>query len=523
MDDPIRSFYRRIRLRMRLAWWADTAQIFAPYLGLAIVTFVLLDWLTEWSFALPGAILLVAAYLIALCIAALTLRITSWDASRAAERGLGIPSTLSTALEFDDPENEVHRRIQEQARKITAQADPGRAIPVPVRREKLRLVAYAAVLAFIFALLPTPGADTALSSDSETALEAEAREAEELAHAIEQAEVANSEEISNELLALAQQLREARTLEEGLAALDSTEKRLTADVDPRFLAQKAAVQGMARDLALRPLVDGAPLDAAEQLEALAERLEELSDPELRSLQDRLADLAEAQASGNPSLSSQLASASNALSRNDLNEARRALNEAASGQQAGLSQARDQQALSETLRALSAASARLQGEGQSDGEGEGQREGEGQGSQGQGQGEGQGQGQNGQAGGSPSGTISGVSPGDGSAAGQGGQGTVGAGNSRETGSEAQTSDIYDPVDSGRISDLLQVNIEGGSADGDIVGRGDAPTERGESVVPYAQVLPEYLNEAADALRTLRLPPSMRGIVQTYFDQLANEAR
>ena len=236
---------------------------------------------------------------------------------------------------------------------------------------------------------------------------------------------------------LAQQLREARTLEEGLAALDSTEKRLTADVDPQFLAQKAAVQGLARDLALRPLLDGAPLNAAEQLEELAERLDELSEPELRSLQDRLADLAESQASGNPALSDQLASASNALSDRDLNAARQSLTEAARGQQTGVSQARDQQALSETLRALSAASARLQGEGQAGSEAQGQGEGEGQGEgRGQGQGEGQGQGQPGEG---PSGVISGVSPGDGSAAGQGGEGTVGQGSSDETGSEAQTSE------------------------------------------------------------------------------------
>ena len=522
MNDSIRAFYRRIRLRMRLAWLSETAQVYAPYVASAMAALFLVDWMMGWDWALPTAGFLLAIYVVALLLGAAFLRISSWDASRAAERGLGIPATLTTALEFDDAENEVHVGIQDQAREITARADPGQAIPVPMRRDKLRLVAYAAALALIFALLPTPGADLALSSDSATALEAEAREAEKLASAIEQADIANSEEISSELLSLAEQLREARTLEEGLAALDSSEKRLTADVDPRFLAQKAAVQGLARDLALRPLVDGAPLDAAEQLEALAERLDELSDPELRSLQDRLADLAEAQASGNPSLSSQLTTASNALSRNDLNEARQSLNEAARGQQAGLNHARDQQALSETLRALSAASARLQGQGQGDGEGAGQGEGEGEG-QGQGQGGGQGPGQDGQAGEGPSGMISGVSPGDGSAAGQGGEGTVGSGSSSEGGSEARTSDIYDPVDSGGISDLLQVDIEGGSADGDIVGRGDAPTERGESVVPYAQVLPEYLNEAADALRTLRLPPSMRGIVQTYFDQLANEAR
>ena len=120
-------------------------------------------------------------------------------------------------------------------------------------------------------------------------------------------------------------------------------------------------------------------------------------------------------------------------------------------------------------------------------------------------------------------ISGVQPGDGDAAGQGGQGTVGTGSGDEEGSAAVTSEVYDPIDLGELSDLLQVDIGGGSPEGEIVGRGDAPTERGESVVPYAQVLPEYLNEAADALGTLRLPPSMRAIVQSYFDQLANEAR
>jgi hypothetical protein len=58
---------------------------------------------------------------------------------------------------------------------------------------------------------------------------------------------------------------------------------------------------------------------------------------------------------------------------------------------------------------------------------------------------------------------------------------------------------------------------------VVGRGDAPTQTGQSIVPYSQVLPQYLNDAADALGQLRLPPSMRGIVQTYFDHLAAEAR
>jgi hypothetical protein len=69
----------------------------------------------------------------------------------------------------------------------------------------------------------------------------------------------------------------------------------------------------------------------------------------------------------------------------------------------------------------------------------------------------------------------------------------------------------------------VGIDGGSGEGSVIGRGEAPTQRGESIVPYTQVLPDYLSEAADTLSTLELPPSLRGIVQTYFDQLAEQAR
>ncbi|MBW3667113.1 MAG: hypothetical protein KY394_05930 [Actinobacteria bacterium] len=92
-----------------------------------------------------------------------------------------------------------------------------------------------------------------------------------------------------------------------------------------------------------------------------------------------------------------------------------------------------------------------------------------------------------------------------------------------GIEVDTASVYDPVDRGEVSDLIQVGIGGGTGEGSIIGRGEAPTQRGQSVVPYAQVLPEYLNDAADALSALQLPPSMRGIVQTYFDHLAAEAR
>lgn len=520
MTDPIRGFYRRIRLRLRLAWLAETAQTYAPQIAFIVLALFVFDWLTGWFAAPRYSIIVVMSYAVTLIIGSLLLRIGEWDAARSAERGLGLPASLTTALEFNNEANEIHLRIQTRAREIAAGASPAQAIPIPMRRDKLRLLAYGAVLTIGFAILPALGGTPALSSDTASALGAEAQEVEKLAEAVRQADVATSEEIAEELEALAQRLREARSLEEGIDALDSTDKRLSARADPTFLAQKAAVQGLARDLVLRPLIDGAPLDAVSQLEELAAGLDDMSQPELRALQDRLADLAESQASGNPALASDLADASRALSDADLTAAGDALKRAASGQTSGMAEARDQQALNEVRRSLDAIEGRLAGSGSGGENGLGPGQGQGQG---QGRDQGQGQGQNGQGSGGPSGVISGVRPGDGNASGQGGQGTVGAGTPGETGGAPQSSDIYDPVDRGNLSDLLQVNIEGGSADGDLVGRGEAPTERGQSIVPYARVLPEYLNEAADALGALRLPPSMKGIVQSYFDQLANEVR
>ncbi|HSL84484.1 MAG TPA: hypothetical protein VLF66_17055, partial [Thermoanaerobaculia bacterium] len=322
--------------------------------------------------------------------------------------------------------------------------------------------------------------------------------------------------------------------EQALQSLEDAERRLGSEMDPDFLSQKAAVQGLARDLALRPLSEGA-LDAVSQLEQLADALDGLSDPELAALSARLSDLAESQAAGNPQLSSELAEAARAISSGDLDAAARALQRAAGEQESGIDGARGQQALSETQRALEGARTRLggansSGEGAGDGDGEGEGEGQGLGEgQGQGQGQGEGEGQGGQGGGGGQqaggggGEISNVAPGDGNASGQGGQGSIGASGTEDHGSEVETANVYSPVESDALNRLLQVDIEGGSGDGDVLGRADGPTARGEAVVPYAQVLPEYLNQAADALGELQLPPSMRTIVQTYFELLAAEAR
>lgn len=522
LNEARQGFFRRIRFRIRLAWLASTAQQLAPYLGLLIVALLAADWLTDWDSSVAWSLAALAGFSIGLVVRAATFRISEWETARAAERGLGARDALTTALEFDDGDNDVHQAIQDEANRIAVSSDPAAAIPVRAQLDRLRQLGLAAAIALLIAFLP-PFSDTpALSSDLDAALEAEAEEVERIAEAIAGADVENAEEIIAELERLAEELRLAESLEEALQSLEDANTRLDAQIDPDFLAQKAAVQGLARDLALRPLVGGSTLDAASQFKELAESLDQLSEPELRALEDRLNDLAQSQAAGNPQLSSQLSQAASSLAAGDMAGAQQALADAADGQNAGVSDARSQQAITETQNALDAIQTRLGSPGSSatlgDGEG-GEQPGDGQaGEPGVGPG-----GQQGTGAGGPSGQISGVAPGEGGAAGQGGQGTVGAGDGTDYGTNVETSTVYDPADLGSVADLLQVHISGGGAQGEIIGTGDAPTQQGDSIVPYASVLPQYLNEAADALAALRLPPSMRTIVQTYFAQLAEAAR
>lgn len=536
MTENRSRFLRRIRARMRLAWLSATAQRCAPYLGVGIVITLAVDWLTAFEQGLLVSASLAGLFGLALFVRAATFRITPWDASRAAERGLRARDAFTTALEFNDPGDGVHRLIQDRADWLARESRVSDAIPIRPDGSRLRQLGMAATLALVIGLLPPLGSTPAMSSDLDAALDEEADRIERIAEAVEEADVETSHDIVAELESLAQQLRDAETLEQALQSLQEAESRLGEQVDPDFLSQKTAVQGLARDLALRPLAEDAPLDATSQFQELANGLDSLSEPERAALADRLSDLAESQSAGNADLSSQLSEASRALDEGDLEEAARALEQAAADQQSGLDDARGQQALTETQRALEGARSRLsgpgigqQGQGEDgeaqDGEGRGERRGQGEG-EGRGDGEGEGQGEGAGQGGQPAGgggEITGVAPGDGSASGQGDQGSVGAGDGQDHGTDVETANVFTPLDEGSLSDLVQVDIEGGSGDGDVIGQADVPTARGESLVPYAQVLPEYLNQAADAMGELQLPPSMRGIVQAYFDLLAAEAR
>jgi hypothetical protein len=513
---------------MRLAWSVATVQLIAPFVAAGLVIVAAVDWLGPWDGILLPALMIGGFVLAAGGLSALFVPISDWEAARTAERGLDARDALTTALEFSNEEEPLHRAIQRRAESVIATRKPREAVGLVASQRSLGIATTLIAAALLVGLLPPLGGDGAQTTGFGEIAAGEAAEAERMADAIETAGMANADELAEQLRSLADELRRSDSLEEALEAIDEAQTNLEGKLDADFLSQKAAVQGLTRDLGLRPLVDDAPVEAAAQLQQLAAELDELSAQQQLATSDRLRELAESQNAGNPALAEELFSASAALSAGDTSAAKSALERAAGVQAGALDAARAQQSITETVRSLDASKARLDGgEGAASGSGTGSGEGAGQGQGqkddnapglGRGQAPGQGQGQGGAAG-----QISSVTAGDGDAQGQGGQASIGHGDETNAGTEPRVDTVYDPVDLGLVADQLQIGIEGGASQGQLTGKGDAPTHRGESVVPYTEVLPDYLNQAADALSTLEVPPSMRQIVESYFDGLAAQAR
>ncbi len=120
-------------------------------------------------------------------------------------------------------------------------------------------------------------------------------------------------------------------------------------------------------------------------------------------------------------------------------------------------------------------------------------------------------------GGPGGQVGGQ-PGGGQSAGQGGQGTVGSNSGPEDTTAIDRATVFDPA-AGGPNEEIEVGIDGGQGDGEIVGRQDGTTTDGVSLVPYRDVLPQYLADATAALDDLHLPAELRGVVTDYFDNIA----
>ena len=115
MIDSRRGFFRRIRIRMRVSWLASSAAAVAPMVAVIILGLFVADWLTRWDNALSASLWILAIAVVSLLTGAASVRVSEWDAARAAERGLKARDAFTTAREFDDPENDLHGVIQSEA------------------------------------------------------------------------------------------------------------------------------------------------------------------------------------------------------------------------------------------------------------------------------------------------------------------------------------------------------------------------------------------------------------------------
>ncbi|MGB3734243.1 MAG: hypothetical protein WA964_04750 [Ilumatobacter sp.] len=514
---------RRVRRRIRLAWSLATAERWAWPCAALVLGLILAARAVSWGWLQPAALAVLVAAAFALAVGASMIPLEPDAVARSADRGLGTHDALSSALQFRSSggaDDVFSERIVERAMSVARRADPRDAVPLHARWRPFVSAGVLLLIAAGLILVTAPRSDSASASERDrAALADEAAALNERADDLRADEVASPDQLTlaDQLDELAEELQRADGLDDGLAALDQAQSELDASIDDTFLAEKSAVQGLDRSLAAQPLGATAG-SAAEQLAALGDELDGLSDTERAALAERLAAAAEAQSAGNPAAAAALGDAAASLSAGDVSGAASALADASDAQAAGEQSVSDQAARANSADQLADASDRLEsGDGDSgksgDGEGRGQGDGSGDGQgSGSGQGSGQGQGQGGS--GSPSGQVTGAPGGTGQ--GQGGQGTPnGTGQSTETG-DADAPTIWLP---GGASDEQFVDGQVTSDDTETVGSGQAVSSSSGARVPVDDVITSYRDEAVAALDRGQVSPSSRELVQRYFDAIS----
>ncbi|MEM9134001.1 MAG: hypothetical protein AAGE88_16740 [Actinomycetota bacterium] len=516
----MRRFLARLRRRLRLVWaWATTAWV-APGVVAAALAVVALGRVVPWGWPEPLAAALVVAALLVVVIAAAIQRLPLPVVARAADRGLATHDSFAAALQFERLEGSFGERIATRAESLAAGADPATAAPFRPYGRRWLVAAVLAVGAVGLAVAPNPqDGIRAERAETRALLDALAEQLTEEAEALAEELPDGAEDPAvAELLAAAEELRQADDLEAAQEALAEAQDALDARRSDNLAAQQAAAQGLERSLAQRPIAEAGE-SAAEQLAAAAEELDGLTAEEQEALAERLADLAATQELGSPEVAAALAEAAEALASGDVPGAQAALGEAAQAQGAANAAVDGQLNLDQAAAALAEAQAAAEGSGQGAGEGQGEGSGDGQGQgdgdgQGAGQGQGQGAGQ-GQGGDGAQGEVGGAQGGTGE--GQGGVGTPG-------GTDQPRIDTNDDqratvVDTAEATDETPL---GGTPTGDaaeVIGEGDGPTTASLAQVPLSEVVADYTRRATEAADAQQLPADQQELVGDYFDLLS----
>jgi hypothetical protein len=545
-----------VRARRRLRW-TRVAALVGPVVtvaaGVAVLwsvaaRLVVLPLIDAW--VLAGA----AAAAVASLVVVAARRIPDGWAALAADGWLATKDRYATAIELRDLESSVDgppesvadddRLAARQVREAETAAAGVRALPgrpTPPRRW-LAIAAVSVLAAGLLAASPDPhGAERDRRAREAAAVEEVRDTIEETAEELRELGAPGAA-AADRLEALAERLDEVG-LERALEELAATRGELARALDPDRRGQRAALDGLGRELGREPLAPGGSIRS--QLDALAAALGagELEDPD--ALARRLEELAGAIAGGQPEVAAALQEAADAVAGGNLAAAAGAISSASAAVGSAVASASAQSALAAADGAVSGAQQALRdvvaGQGQGDGQGQGNGQGAGEGAgSGSGSGEGAGSGSGSGAGeGAGSGAGSGQGAGQGTGTGQGGGGGAGGGRgfgpgeggtasgrvgpntgTGATGDGPEPDTVFAPTGVGGPDDDWNLSgLDTGSGPDAQVGRSLGPGERNRALVPYLDVLGDYRDAATRTIERAGFPAGRRDLVRDYFDQLA----
>lgn len=547
----LRPMARRLRLRdtlrlvSRTLWMPLAASALLQVVGRLVPIANLLVWtalpLLVWVLAMAGSLLF--------------RRMPLANVARRIDEMLGLRERLSTALELGGHADHgpVDDDQQEDARAAAARLRPN-LVPLVFERRPLLLALVPLALVAASIVLPNPQAAVlAERTLVEQALTQTADQVKQVQQQVAQDQTLTPEEraaLEKELADLEQKLRENNgNREQALADLSTAEARLQQRIDPNTDARRAAMEQMTRNLqsmsgaaqTQRPTMG----DASSELQALADRLAQMTPEQQQQAAQALGAQAAQMAQSDPQTAQGLSSAAQALQNNDTAAAQQALEQAAQSAAQAAQQQANQQAVERSLSQVQQSREQVAQAGQQNQQGqqaqqnqqgqqgqqgqEGQEGQEGQqGQQGQGQGQ-QGEGQQGQQGqggqgGQGQNPQNGGARADNLGEGQGGQSDIdpNGDSSGGSGSGNQHGEmVYQPyTPSGNPGDPDYVQGQQGT-DGETQvqqGQSSLPGAANDSMVPYDQVLPEYQRSAGEALDQSAIPPHLKDYVRDYFSQL-----
>jgi hypothetical protein len=491
LDVLVRRARRRMRVNRALgvAGWALPLAGGAALSWAVISRAVVLPEVDRWV-----GIALVCA-VVGAVVAAAVVKIPAVWAAWAADTWLASRDRFATAVELAGAGPVAGLAARQVA---TAERDAAGVQRFPTGpRIPVRLLAGGAAAALVAAALgslPNPqDAVRAARAAERAAVAAQAEALREKAAALR--EETAQQDLAERLEQLAAEL-ERQSIEGAVEQLAEERADLAALTDPSEPSQRTALAGLDRELDAHPLAPGASV--AEQLESLANQLEQGTRAANEGLAERLRDLQQALAEGAPEVAEALGQAAEAAAAGEGSPSAEALREASEALDQAAASLAEQEALASADQALAAAQAALQG---APPPGEAQQEAE----------------MPMPAAGSQA-APPGVNPQQQGTQGDPAEAGTGAGSPGGSNLDLQT--VYDPP--GRATaDGEDVRLDGQpSAEGPATDRGrtEGGGARGTPLVPYLDVLPEYADEASRTIERPGYPPRLRGTVQDYFDRL-----